>query len=59
MDAQHECDEGERVEQSRPKKPYTAPLLVALGSFSELTLTVGALGHDDGGRQRGRRSTRA
>jgi len=59
MDAQHNCNEDDRCDPPRPKKPYAAPVLVALGSFSELTLTVGSLGRNDGGSQRGRRSTRA
>ena len=58
MDAQHNCDEDDRVVKSLPKKPYAQPVLLALGSFRELTLTVGTNGREDGGSQRGRRSTR-
>jgi hypothetical protein len=58
MDRQHNCDEDDRVAEVRPKKPYAAPVLLALGSFSELTLQVGPNGRDDGGKQRGRKSTR-
>jgi hypothetical protein len=58
MDAQHNGDEDDSVVKSLSKKPYAPPVLLALGSFSELTLAVGDRGKDDGGRQRGRRSTR-
>jgi hypothetical protein len=40
------------------KKPYAEPVLVALGSFSELTMSVGSRGNNDGGKQGGRKSTR-
>jgi hypothetical protein len=59
MDAQHNCDEDDRGVKSLRKRPYAEPVLVALGSFSELTLNVGSRGKNDGGRQSGRRSTRA
>lgn len=59
MDAQHNCDEDDRGVKSLRKRPYAEPVLVALGSFSELTLNVGSRGNNDGGRQSGRRSTRA
>jgi len=59
MDARHNCDEDDRGVKSPPKRPYAEPVLVALGSFSELTLNVGSRGNNDGGRQSGRRSTRA
>lgn len=58
MDSQNECNEDERVVKPRPKRPYTKPVLLTLGTFSELTQTVGNLGNNDGGHQRGRRSTR-
>lgn len=58
MDRQHKCDEDDRVAEARPKKPYAAPALLVLGSFSDLTLKIGPNGKDDGGSQRGRRSTR-
>ena len=58
MDAQQNCDEDDRVVKSLPKRPYAEPVLLALGSFSELTLTVGPNGRSDGGSQRGRKSTR-
>lgn len=58
MDTQQTCKEDERVEQSPAKKPYATPVLVVLGTFSELTLSIGPNGHNDGGSQRGRRSTR-
>jgi len=61
MDTQHKCDEGdEGGEAVKPlsKKPYAEPVLLVLGSFSDLTLNIGPNGRDDGGSQRGRRSTR-
>lgn len=58
MNAQDKGDEGDRVAQSTPRRPYAAPVLVTLGSFSDLTLKIGPNGKDDGGSQRGRRSTR-
>lgn len=59
MGSQDESDEGDPAAKPQPKKPYTKPVLLSLGTFSDLTQTVGSLGHDDGGKQRGRRSTRA
>lgn len=58
MDTQHDSGEGDCVVQSPPKKPYAEPVLVVLGSFSELTLSVGGRGNRDGGKQSGRKSTR-
>jgi len=47
-------------EQSVPgKRAYSKPVLLRLGTFNDLTQTVGSLGNNDGGHQRGRRSTRA
>lgn len=59
MDARHESDEGDRIVKPQPKRPYTKPVLLTLGTFSELTRAVGSLGNNDGGNQRNRRSTRA
>jgi hypothetical protein len=59
MDAQHGPDGDDRGVKTPSKKPYAPPVLLTLGSFSELTLTVGDRGNNDGGRQRDRRSTRA
>ena len=59
MDTQHDDNKGDRADQALQKKTYEAPVLLVLGSFSELTLTVGNRGSNDGGRQGGRRSTRA
>lgn len=59
MDSQHNRDEDDRIVKSLSKKPYAPPVLLVLGSFKELTLTVGNRGNNDGGRQHGRRSTRA
>ncbi len=58
MDTQHKCDEGGEAVKSPSKKPYAEPVLLVLGSFSDLTLTIGPSGNNDGGSQRGRRSTR-
>ena len=58
MDTQHKCDEGGEAVKSPSKKPYAEPVLLVLGSFSDLTLTIGPSGKNDGGSQRGRRSTR-
>ena len=58
MDRHHKCDEGGEAVKSPSKKPYAEPMLLALGSFSDLTLTIGPSGNNDGGSQRGRRSTR-
>ena len=58
MDSQNESNEDDQVVKPRPKRPYSKPVLLSLGTFSELTQTVGNLGNNDGGRQRGRRSTR-
>jgi len=58
MDAQHNCDEGGEAVKSLSKKPYAEPVLLVLGSFSDLTLAVGPNGKSDGGSQRGRKSTR-
>lgn len=58
MDTQHKCDEGGEVVKSPSKKPYAEPVLLVLGSFSDLTLAIGPNGKNDGGSQRGRRSTR-
>lgn len=61
MDTQHKCDEGDEggeAVKSPSKKPYAEPVLLVLGSFSDLTLTIGPSGKNDGGSQRGRRSTR-
>lgn len=55
MDTQHKCDEAVK---SPSKKPYEEPVLLVLGSFSDLTLSIGPNGKSDGGSQRGRRSTR-
>lgn len=59
MGSQNEVEDDDRVVKPQPKKPYTKPVLLRLGTFSELTQTVGSLGSNDGGNQRGRRSTRA
>lgn len=59
MDYQTEGDEDDRGVKPQPKRPYTKPVLLRLGTFGELTQTVGSLGQNDGGSQRGRRSTRA
>jgi hypothetical protein len=59
MASQNEINDDDRVVKPQPKKPYVKPVLLTLGTFSELTQTVGSLGRDDGGKQRGRRSTRA
>ena len=58
MDTQHKCDEGGEAVRSLSKKPYVEPVLLVLGSFSDLTLKIGPNGNNDGGSQRGRRSTR-
>lgn len=58
MDTQHKCEEGGEAVKSPSKKPYAEPVLLVLGSFSDLTLTIGPSGKSDGGSQRGRRSTR-
>lgn len=58
MDSQPDRDENGKVVKPLPKKPYAEPVLLALGSFSELTMTVGGRGNNDGGRQSGRKSTR-
>lgn len=58
MDSQHNCAEQGKVVEPLAKKPYAEPVLVALGSFSELTMTVGSRGNNDGGKQSGRKSTR-
>jgi hypothetical protein len=58
MNAQHNCDENEKAGRSLPKRPYVAPVLLPLGSFKDLTLTVGGRGNNDGGKQSGRKSTR-
>jgi len=58
MDSQNESNEDDQVVKPRPKRPYSKPVLLSLGTFSELTQTVGNLGNNDGGHQRGRRSTR-
>lgn len=59
MVTQHDDKKGDRADRSLQKKPYEAPVLLVLGSFNELTLTVGDRGSNDGGRQGRRRSTRA
>lgn len=59
MASQNECNEEQRVVKPQPKRPYSKPVLLTLGTFGELTQTVGSLGNNDGGNQRGRRSTRA
>jgi len=59
MDSQDTPYGDDRVAKSLSKKPYAPPVLLVLGSFSELTLTVGHDGRNDGGRQGWRRSTRA
>ena len=59
MDDRHNRDaEGGSV-QALAKRPYAEPVLLELGSFADLTLNVGSRGLSDGGRQSGRRSTRA
>lgn len=58
MGSQHSRDENDTVLKPVQKKPYVEPVLLALGSFSELTMTVGSRGNNDGGRQSGRKSTR-
>lgn len=58
MDAQHDCDENDKAGKPLPKRPYVAPVLLPLGSFRELTMTVGGRGNNDGGKQHGRKSTR-
>jgi hypothetical protein len=58
MDAQHDCDANDKAGKSLPKKPYAAPVLLPLGSFRNLTMTVGGRGNNDGGKQGGRKSTR-
>lgn len=59
MESQNECNEDDGVAKPRPKRPYSQPVLLRLGTFNDLTQTVGTLGKNDGGSQRGRRSTRA
>lgn len=58
MDTQHKCDDGGEAVKSPSRKPYVEPVLLVLGSFSDLTLKIGPNGKDDGGSMRGRKSTR-
>jgi len=58
MVAQHSPDGDDRGVKTPSKKPYAPPVLLTLGSFSDVTLTVGNQGSQDGGG-RNRRSTRA
>lgn len=58
MDSPHDSAGKGKVLEPLAKKPYTEPVLVPLGSFSELTMTVGSRGNNDGGKQAGRKSTR-
>jgi len=58
MGSQNKANEDDRDVKPQPKRPYVKPVLLTMGTFGELTQTVGTRGSNDGGKQSGRKSTR-
>jgi hypothetical protein len=45
------------LSKKRAKKPYQSPKLLIYGNLTQMTNSVGAKGHMDGGTQFGKRRT--
>lgn len=58
MNTPHNKDKGSVEAPPKPKEPYTEPVLIDMGTFADVTQSVGRNGNPDGGSQKNMKNTR-
>lgn len=59
MNTPHNKDKDSVEAPPKPKKPYTEPVLIDMGSFEDLTQAIGRNGSADGGSKKDMKNTRS